>query len=130
MSEYAYVYILANGFKKLYIGITTNLEVRVAQHKNKKSPFSHTAKYNINQLVYFERFTSISAAIHREKVLKGWLRIRKLELIISTNPTWLDLSADWGKPTAPFDEAAFEKSRQAAATQSVARLTPPLPPSS
>jgi putative endonuclease len=102
MDEYAYVYILANGFKKLYIGITTEIEIRMQQHKQKKDPNSHTAKYNINQLVYFERFTSITAAIAREKQLKGWLRIRKLELIISTNPTWRDLSAEWGKPMKPY----------------------------
>src|SRR5271168_1691143 len=102
MGDYAYVYILANGFKKLYIGVTTELEIRVQQHKQKKDPKCHTARYNIHQLVYFERFTSISAAIAREKQLKGWLRIRKLELIISTNPTWLDLSADWGKAIEPY----------------------------
>jgi putative endonuclease len=102
MDECAYVYILANGFKKLYIGVTTDLQLRVTQHKNKKDPHNHAAKYNINQLVYFERFTSISAAIAREKQLKGWLRIRKLELIIQTNPTWRDLSAEWGKPMKPY----------------------------
>jgi putative endonuclease len=102
VDEYAYVYILANGFKKLYIGITTELEVRVWQHKQKKDPKCHTARYNINRLVYFERFTTITGAIAREKQLKGWLRIRKLDLIISTNPTWLDLSADWGKPIKPY----------------------------
>jgi putative endonuclease len=102
MDEYAYVYILANGFKRLYIGITTELEVRVWQHKQKKDPDCHTARYNINHLVYFERFTTVTAAIAREKQLKGWHRIRKLELIISTNPTWLDLSADWGKPIKPY----------------------------
>ena len=101
MLEYAYVYILANGFKKLYIGVTSDLEVRIRQHQEKKDPNCHTAKYNITQLVYFERFTTVTAAIHREKVLKGWLRIRKLELIVSTNPTWRDLSADWGKPIEP-----------------------------
>ncbi|HEV2618327.1 MAG TPA: GIY-YIG nuclease family protein [Acidobacteriaceae bacterium] len=105
MPDTAYVYILANGFKRLYIGITTDLQLRVTQHKGKKSPDSHTAKYNITQLVYFERFTTITAAIQREKQLKGWLRIRKLELIISTNPTWRDLSAAWGQPIPPFDES-------------------------
>jgi putative endonuclease len=59
MGEYAYVYILANGFKKLYVGITTELEIRVQQHKQKKDPNCHTAKYNINRLVYFERFTTL-----------------------------------------------------------------------
>jgi len=101
MGEYAYVYILANGFKKLYIGITKEPEIRIRQHKQKKDPTCHTARYNIHDLVYFERFTTTSAAIAREKQLKGWLRIRKLELMISTNPTWLDLSADWGRPIEP-----------------------------
>jgi putative endonuclease len=103
MIEYAYVYILSNSFRKLYIGITTNLERRIREHKQKAHPASHTAKYGIDELVYFERFTSIAAAIKREKVLKGWLRIRKLELIITTNPLWNDLSLDWGKPIVPFD---------------------------
>jgi putative endonuclease len=98
MPEHAYVYILASGFKKLYIGITTNLIQRISQHKRNKYPDSHTARYNIHDLVYYETFTSIPAAIKREKELKGWLRIRKLELIVSTNPLWKDLSADWDKP--------------------------------
>ncbi len=103
MPEYAYVYILANGFKKLYIGLTTNLERRVHEHKTNKDPQSHTARYNIHSLVYFERFTSIRA-INREKQIKGWLRLRKLELIISTNPDWRDLGADWGKPITLYSE--------------------------
>jgi putative endonuclease len=96
--EYAYVYILSNGYKKLYIGVTTQLAVRVRQHKNRTDPKCHTARYNINQLVYFEIFTTVRAAIAREKQLKGWLRVRKLDLIISTNPDWLDLSKGWEKP--------------------------------
>ena len=104
MPEYAYVYILANGFKKIYIGITTKFEQRIFEHKEKVHPNSHTARYNISSLVYYERFTSIRGAIKREKELKGWLRIRKLELIIGTNPLWQDLSADWGKPIKPFTE--------------------------
>jgi putative endonuclease len=102
MEGYAYVYILANGFKKIYIGVTSELEIRIRQHKQKKDPTCHTARYNINKLVYFERFTTITAAIARERQLKGWLRSRKLELVISTNPAWLDLSADWGKPIQPY----------------------------
>jgi putative endonuclease len=106
MEKEAYVYIMSSSFKKLYIGVTTQIEVRVSQHKRAASPDSHTARYVIDKLVYFERFTSIGAAINREKQLKGWLRIRKLELIISTNPTWLDLSADWGKPIEPYSSPA------------------------
>jgi putative endonuclease len=102
MEREAYVYIMASSFKKLYVGVTTGLAVRVRQHKDHLDPECHTARYNINKLVYFETFTTVTAAIAREKQLKGWLRIRKLELIISTNPTWLDLSADWGEAIEPY----------------------------
>ncbi len=101
--KYAYVYILANGYKKLYIGVTTQIEIRLQQHKRKVDPHCHAARYNITQLVYYERFVSITAAIAREKQLKGWLRVRKLDLIIGTNPLWKDLGADWGKQMVPFD---------------------------
>jgi putative endonuclease len=112
VNEYAYVYILANGYKKLYIGITTRLSARIRQHKNRTDPKCHTARYNINQLVYFETFTTVTAAIAREKQLKGWLRIRKLNLIISTNPDWRDLSKDWGRSINPRSEVGFEAGQE------------------
>jgi putative endonuclease len=103
--QLAYVYIMASSFKRLYIGVTTDLMHRIAEHKSKINPESHTAKYNINKLVYLERFTTITAAIQREKQLKGWLRTRKLDLVISNNPLWEDLSEDWGRPIPPFQES-------------------------
>jgi putative endonuclease len=103
--QHAYIYILASSFKKLYIGVTTDLMQRITDHKTHQNPQSHTAKYNINKLVHFERFTTITAAIQREKQLKSWLRTRKLDLIISTNPLWQDLSTDWGDPITPFKES-------------------------
>jgi putative endonuclease len=102
MEEEAYVYIMASSFRKLYIGVTTQIGIRVAQHKRGASPDSHTARYVLDKLVYLERFTTVTAAIAREKQLKGWLRARKLELIISTNPAWVDLSAKWGKAIEPY----------------------------
>jgi putative endonuclease len=104
MPEYAYVYILASKGKRLYIRVTTTLEKRVWQHKQKLHPNSFTATYNINQLVYFERFATIPAAIAREKELKGWIRFRKIALIVRNNPDWRDLSADWGKPLDPSED--------------------------
>jgi putative endonuclease len=89
----------------LYTGVTNNLSVRVKQHKEGTNPASFTTRYAINRLVYFERFQYIQDAIHREKQLKGWLRIKKIALIVQHNPTWRDLSDDWGKPMEPFDEA-------------------------
>jgi putative endonuclease len=102
MREVAYVYILASGFKRLYIGVTSALKQRVFDHKNGKFPGSFTDHYNINQLVYFEIFDDIRVAIAREKQLKRWSRIKKIRLIVATNPDWKDLSTEWGKPTEPF----------------------------
>lgn len=104
MQDLAYVYILSSGFKHLYIGVTSELESRIWGHKNGKYPNSFTDRYNIKQLVYFERFGDINAAIAREKQLKRWSRIKKIRLIVATNPDWRDLSEDWGKPVPPFRE--------------------------
>jgi putative endonuclease len=104
MPTYGYVYILASSFKHLYIGMTTDLECRVWKHKGKFYPDSFTAKYTIDRLVYFERYGLIMRAIAREKELKGWLRQKKIALIVANNPEWKDLSEGWGKPVEPFRE--------------------------
>ncbi len=85
-----WVYILASKSRRLYVGITNDLTRRVHEHKN-SAFIGFTSKYQINRLVYFEEFSNPSDAISREKELKGWLRIRKIELIEEINPTWEDL---------------------------------------
>jgi putative endonuclease len=100
-----YIYILASTFQKLYIGVTNNLSLRISQHKTDKNPRAYTARYKIDKLVYYERFQYIQNAMAREKQIKGWLRIKKLQLIAVTNPTWRDLSKEWGQPTEPFNDA-------------------------
>lgn len=90
-----YVYILAsqrNG--TLYIGLTNDIERRIAEHKNKIYQ-GFTAKYNVNMLIYFEEHDTYDEAVTREKQLKKWKRIWKLNLIGKENPDWKDLSADW-----------------------------------
>jgi putative endonuclease len=84
-----WVYILANRSRQLYIGVTNNLELRVAQHR--LGTEGYTARHQIKDLVYFETTGDIVAAITREKQLKGWKRVRKVQLIESTNPDWKDL---------------------------------------
>ena len=96
-----YVYIMTNRSKTLYIGITNSLVRRVREHKQHINP-GFTTRYKIDRLVYYEGFALAVDAIHREKVLKGWLRIRKIQLIVSKNPTWRDLSEDWNKPPKPL----------------------------
>jgi putative endonuclease len=93
MRDY-YVYILSNASKTLYIGVTNNLERRLYEHKNKLID-GFTKKYNLTKLVYFETTTDISAAIYREKQLKGLLRSKKIILIEENNPEWDDLSVSW-----------------------------------
>jgi len=105
MEQGGYVYILASKGNRLYIGVTSELMIRVKKHKNRACPDSHTARYNIDQLAYYEVFGRIEEAITREKELKGWTRIKKIQLIVFLNPTWRDLSEDWGKPSPPFDES-------------------------
>jgi putative endonuclease len=100
-----YLYIFASSFQKLYIGVTNDLARRTREHKSAEDPRSFTARHKINKLVYYERFQYIQNAIARETQIKGWLRIKKLQLIVAHNPTWRDLSLDWGRPTEPFNEA-------------------------
>jgi len=78
----------------MYIGVTNNLERRLHEHKNKLIP-GFTTKYNLNKLVYVEDTPDISAAIAREKQLKGWRREKKNALVAGANPEWRDLSADF-----------------------------------
>ena len=86
-----YIYILASKSGVLYIGVTGKLGPRYLQHKSTQSG-GFTAKYNVNRLVYFERFEDIRTAIARETQLKGWIRAKKVALIDRLNPSWRDLS--------------------------------------
>jgi putative endonuclease len=45
-----------------------------------------------------EETHEVAAALAREKEIKGWLRAKKIALIESINPEWLDLSLDWYEP--------------------------------
>ena len=89
-----YTYILASHTKRLYIGVTNDLERRVWEHKTKVLD-GFTKKYNIRKLVYYETLDSIRQAIEREKQLKGWLRQKKIALIESINQEWDDMAEDW-----------------------------------
>lgn len=91
MSRTYYVYILASKSRRLYIGVTNNLERRMWEHKN-KAVEGFTKQYNIDRLVYFEDTTDVRSAIEREKQLKGWRREKKITLIEDTNTAWEDLS--------------------------------------
>ena len=92
MHDPSYVYILASGRGgTLYVGATTNLVARVAQHKA-KTVEGFTKKYNVDLLVYFEAFGDIETAVNRERQMKKWNRAWKMRLIAEKkNPNWTDL---------------------------------------
>ena len=89
-----FVYILASKSRRLYVGVTNDLERRIYEHKQKLAD-GFTKMYKIDRLVHFEETSDVSAAIEREKQIKGLLRIKKIALIESSNPTWEDLSEAW-----------------------------------
>ena len=90
-----FVYILASGRNgTLYVGVTNDLIRRMSEHKSKLVP-GFTRKYGVDKLVYFEEYASILEARARERSLKRWRRVWKLELIEKTNPQWRDLTEDW-----------------------------------
>ena len=96
-----YVYIMAshkNG--SIYTGMTNDLIRRVEEHKSGRNPSSHTSKYNIKRLVYFEIHNTAVDAILREKFVKKLTRARRIKLIEAENPNWQELFK--GAETVPW----------------------------
>ncbi len=89
------VYILASKpWGTLYTGVTGDLAARVYQHKHGLHE-GFTKKYGVKTLVYFEEHAEPLTAIHREKRIKNWPRVWKINLIRTDNPDWADLAASW-----------------------------------
>ena len=90
-----FVYIITNKSNKvLYTGVTSNLEKRTYEHKNKiLNGFSK--KYNLTKLVYFNQCDNATSAIEHEKKIKGISRDKKIKLITQFNKEWKDLSRSW-----------------------------------
>ncbi len=92
MHKGGYIYILTNKTNSvLYVGVTSNLEQRILQHRTGKFPNAFTSRYNITKLVYYEEFLSIEDAIKREIQLKRGSRQKKTDLIERMNPDWNEL---------------------------------------
>lgn len=89
-----FVYILTNPTNSvLYTGVTSHLMRRTFEHKSHLGS-EFTTKYNVVKLVYYEIFIDINEAINREKQIKAGSRRKKIDLIMSMNPTYEDL---WSK---------------------------------
>ena len=86
------VYIITNKHHTtLYTGVTSDLQGRLWQHKNKTHPNSFTARYNLDKLVYYVAFSTIDEEIKMEKIIKGKSRAKKEKMIEEMNPVWNDL---------------------------------------
>jgi putative endonuclease len=90
-----FLYIMTNKPRGiLYVGLTSDLPKRVAQHKT-GALGGFTARYGLHQLVFVEEFGQVQDALAAEKRVKRWRRAWKIALIEKLNPDWLDLAADY-----------------------------------
>ena len=89
-----WVYFLTNQPRStLYVGVTNDLVRRVYEHREGQVK-GFTKRYGLKMLIHFERYDDPTTAIQREKNIKHWPRLWKLQLIESSNPKWRDLYND------------------------------------
>ncbi len=93
MRKRGYVYFMASRkHGTLYVGVTSNLALRVEQHKQGTAS-AFTRRYKVNRLVYFDEYDLITDAIQRESNIKHWPRAWKVRLMQAVNPEWDDLTS-------------------------------------
>lgn len=86
-----WVYIVTDKpYGTLYVGVTGDIARRAWEHHEGISG-GFTKRYRLTLLVYAEQHDDIRIALQREKNIKHWSRVWKIELIQSINPTWSDL---------------------------------------
>jgi putative endonuclease len=92
MQKGGWVYIMCSmNNTTLYVGVTSTIGARAAQHKENYYSASFTSKYNCKKIVWYKWFNTINEAIAEEKRIKGGSRKKKEILINSMNPEWNDL---------------------------------------
>ncbi len=86
-----WVYIMTNRRDGvLYIGVTSHLAARVWQHRQGQGS-RFCKRYDLTRLVLAEPYPTIAEAIAREKAMKAWQRVWKIEAIEAANAEWNDL---------------------------------------
>jgi putative endonuclease len=76
-----YVYILRCSDGTFYVGMTNNVELRVAQHNYGLSERSYTFSRRPVVCVYVSEYREVLEAIACEKKLKGWSHAKKDALV-------------------------------------------------
>ena len=96
-----FVYIVASSKNgTLYTGSTDEIGRRIWEHREKLRQ-GFTTKYGVSQLVWYEAHETRDSAFQRERRIKKWNRLWKLELIERGNPQWLDLFETLGPHIPP-----------------------------
>jgi putative endonuclease len=91
MDKHPCVYMLASSKNgTLYIGVTSNLPQRLAQHREGQVE-GFSKRHGVTRLVWYEPHESMESAIIREKRLKKWNREWKAREIARRNPQWKDI---------------------------------------
>ena len=75
-----YMYILSCSDGSFYTGSTTNLRLRLEQHKSGEGA-EYTKDLRPVKLIYCELYDRIEEAFAREKQVQGWSRKKKIALI-------------------------------------------------
>ena len=76
----AWIYILRCADESLYVGATTDLPSRIADHRAGKGG-AYTSRRRPVVLAYSEECADIRAAVARERQIKRWTRQKKQALI-------------------------------------------------
>ncbi len=108
MDREYFVYIVCSRSGTLYIGVTNDICRRMREHKRGEIA-GFASRYHCDRLVYYAGFDNVHKAIGREKQLKGWIRAKKIALIGSGNPRWVDLAEKWGAQMRFAGEAIGEE---------------------
>ena len=79
--KFYYVYIVQCSDKKLYIGITNNVERRLDEHNKGENKTSFTYKRRPVKLIFQQEYYDVNQAILFEKKIKKWSRKKKEALV-------------------------------------------------
>lgn len=88
-----WVYILLCADDRYYVGMTSNIERRMEQHRQKRFPRAYTAARLPVTLVFLQEFSEARHARSYERKLKGWSH-RKKEALIENDVVRLHLLAE------------------------------------
>jgi len=95
MPKQHFVYMMSNQSRSLYVGVTNNIYRRWYQHRHGHGG-AYCRRRHIARLVYVESCASPLDAIAHEKRIKAWTRAKRVALVATQNPGWVDLAVEWG----------------------------------